>query len=85
MVMYKWYIVINGKDYTLNASNEETAIARCMRTYKTSNSTAGKMNKDIQKTVRKENTTFTDILSHPPNYVISVRKLGTVYKGGIFK
>lgn len=83
--MYKWIITVNGKDYVVNASNEETAISRSIKLYKKSNPSASRMNPDIQKTVRKEGSTFTDILAHTPNYIVSVRKMGTIYKGGVLK
>ena len=85
MVMYKWYIVINGKEYTHNASKAGVAVSHCIDEYDEINPRAKKMDSGLKKTVREEGTTFVDVLSHLPNYSISVRKLGTVYKGGIFK
>ena len=84
MVMYKWIITVNGKDYIVDASNEETAIGRSIKLYRKSNPSASKMKREIQKTVRTEGSTVTDVLTHSPNYVVSVRKMGTIYKGGIF-
>jgi hypothetical protein len=83
--MYKWFIVVNGIEYEVPASNETSAVAKCLKAYNQKRPEAKKMNPNIKKTVRTEGTTYADILSHDPNYVISIRKLGTIYDGGIFK
>ena len=84
MVMYKWLVMINGTEYVVNASNEETASSKCLKAYKKKHPNSQKMNPEIKRMVRIKNTTYTDLMTYDPNFVISIRKLGTVYKDGIF-